>query len=263
MGFDLFGISPAYSQQHLEKVWKPFLDKCENHDININAFTSYNKSGRQVSLVELFHGIPLKDEAMNKEVENIVRKISGLPEKAQHDFKKMMSKVINENEGFHFYNNVWYWHPLAEYIGKFTGEIQEKNRDAWHCNDFYEVKEDVVLRISSSLEALIKHGHTEKEAIKWAKMTKKAKEHNHQKVMPEIEKLFRKYEMNQEYKIADNLLGIRITFEQFEDKLKSEDKKKLFSLLDQYQPQADFNFEVENVQDFIQFCKMSGGFCIA
>ena len=69
--------------------------------------------------------------------------------------------------------------------------------------------------------------------------------------------------MNQEYKIADNLLGIRITFEQFEDKLKSEDKKKLFSLLDQYQPQADFNFEVENVQDFIQFCKMSGGFCIA
>ena len=260
MGFDLFGLSPAYSQEHLEKVWKPFLDKCENHDININAFTAYNKNGRQVSLVEVFHGTPLKNEVMDRERSDIIKKITSLSEKQQHDLKKTFSNIIIRNEGFHFYNNVWHWHPLAEYMQKFTGEIKENDRDAWHSNDFHEVNEEVVLRIASSLEALIKHGHTEKEAIKWKKMVEKAKDEN-QKVIPEIKKIYHKYS-NDEFEMPNNMLGIRIIFEQVEDRLKTEDKENYFSLLNQYNTHADFNFAVENVQDFIQFSRMSGGFCI-
>jgi hypothetical protein len=50
-------------------------------------------------------------------------------EKERDDYFEQMNKFEEENKGYYFRNNVWWWRPLADYIIEFTGCVEEDDVD--------------------------------------------------------------------------------------------------------------------------------------
>ena len=72
-------------------------------------------------------------------------------EKERDDYFEQMNKFEEENKGYYFRNNVWWWRPLADYIIEFTGCVEEENVDYWHENGGFRVKDTDAVEIAKQL----------------------------------------------------------------------------------------------------------------
>ena len=155
-------------------------------------------------------------------------------------------KFQDENVGEYFRNNVWWWRQLAHYVYEFTGEIAEKDYDEWHMNSGHKVDEDRAIRIATSLDALIKKGHTAEKEKEVKEAMKVASVHN-AKVEKKMEAL--KQEV------------IKLTGKDLAPANYPEvQKKKWDKLYKQRSWEDSYPFDVHNVQRFANFCRHSGGF---
>ena len=156
-------------------------------------------------------------------------------------------KYEEENPGEYFRNNIWWWRQLAHYVYEFTGEIAEKDYDEWHMNSGHKVDEDRAIRIATSLDALIKKGHTAekekevKEAMKVASVHNAKVEKKMEALKQEVIKLTGK----------DNLAPADYPEVQ---------AKKWDKLYKKRSWEDSYPFSVENVKAFSNFCRQSGGF---
>jgi len=156
-------------------------------------------------------------------------------------------KYEEENPGEYFRNNVWWWRKLAQYVYENTAEISEDDYGLWHENSGHQVDEVTAIRIADTLEALIKQGHTAEYQMIVEKMMNKADEHN-AKIEKELKALREKVIKitgKENIAPADYPEDYNLHWEQLYNQKSWDDS---------------YPFAVENVKEFADFCRHSGGF---
>ena len=161
---------------------------------------------------------------------------------------KEKSKYQEEVVGDYFRNNVWWWRPLASYVIKFTGCIDESDHEYWSENGGHEVDDETAKQIHNQLMVLIESGHTKKFEDDYEKERLKAEKHN-DKVEKELEKFC---------KSVYKKLGKTVAPAEF-PKADHDEWERIWN---SKKWSASYPFSVENVKEFAEFCKFSGGFKI-
>lgn len=136
--------------------------------------------------------------------------------------------------GEYFRNNVWWWRPLADYVLD-NVVLPSEETENWGTNDGQEVSAKSALKIADTLDALVKSGHTAKHSKEYKAKMKSA---------PLEECTFCKGtgKRNDEYVKGKC------------NSCSGKGKVKPFY--------TNYPFSVENVKDFADFCRDSGGFRI-
>lgn len=154
----------------------------------------------------------------------------------------------NEN-GEYFRNNVWYWRPLAQYVLEETKVVDKKDQDHWHYNDCYEVPKDQAIQIANQLDFLIKKGHTKKFASAWELRRKQLEKSN---------KVIEKELDNHVKEVRRRLNNSNLAPADFP----KPDKEKWDMIYKKKNSDEYYPFTIENVKEFSEFCRNSGGFTI-
>ena len=162
---------------------------------------------------------------------------------------KEKSKYQKEVVGDYFRNNVWWWRPLASYVIKYTGCIDESDHEYWSENGGHEVDDETAKQIHNQLQVLIESGHTQKFQDDYEKERLKAEKHN-DKVEKELEKFCKSVEK----KLGKTNLAPADFPKADHDEWERIYHKRKWS--------ASYPFSVENVKEFAEFCRFSGGFKI-
>jgi len=156
-------------------------------------------------------------------------------------------KYEDANKGVYFRNNVWWWRRLAQYVYENTDQISEDEYGRWHENSGHQVDEDTAIRIANTLEALIKQGHTAEYQMIVEKSMAEAEEFN-----KGIEE-----KMSALRESVIKLTGNKDIAPTNYPEIQNKEWENLYS---QKSWDDSYPFSVENVQDFADFCRQSGGF---
>ena len=162
---------------------------------------------------------------------------------------KEKSKYQEEVVGDYFRNNVWWWRPLANYVIKYTGCVEEEDAQMWGENSGHEVDDETAKQIHNQLQVLIESGHTKKFEADYEKERLKAEKHN-----DKVEKELKKFCKSVEKRLGKtNLAPAEFPKADHDEWERIYHKRKW---------NASYPFSVENVKEFAEFCRYSGGFRI-
>jgi len=75
-------------------------------------------------------------------------------------------KNPTSKEGEYFCNNVWWWHPLAEYACRVAPEVT-LDCEYWHTNDGDGLDADGAAALADALDAEIESGRAKGYERKW------------------------------------------------------------------------------------------------
>jgi hypothetical protein len=156
---------------------------------------------------------------------------------------------FQDQKGTYFRNNVWWWRPLADYVLRFTKVIEPKNQKTWQYNDSSVISKQDAEMISQQLDHLIKTGHTKKYKTEYEARRKTLEIHN-KKVMKELKDF--------EREVCFKLDKKNLAPADFPKK----DHQMWNTIYKKRNIDADYPFSVDNVKEFSEFCKYSGGFTI-
>jgi hypothetical protein len=172
-------------------------------------------------------------------------------EEEKDEYFKAVDDYENQNKGVYFRNNVWWWRRLADYIMEHTKCVDEADFDKWQENGGHEVDEETANQISNQLEHLIKTGHAEKYAEEVKAEMKKAKEHN-----SKVEKMLS--ELRLEIAKATGKDVENLPPAEYPEPY----NKKWWDIVNQKDYRDSYPFNIDNVKEFIEFARNSGGFRI-
>ena len=173
-------------------------------------------------------------------------------EEERDEHFKAVDEFESINKGVYFRNNVWWWRRLADYILEHTKVVDEKDFESWQHNDGHEVDEETAIQIANQLEYLIKSGHTERYKQEIEKEMQEAKEHN-----DKVEKKLSELRLEVAKAVGkDNV-----------DNLAPADYPKPYNvkwweIMNQKDHRDSYPFNINNVKEFIEFARNSGGFRI-
>ena len=154
-----------------------------------------------------------------------------------------------QNKGYYFRNNVWWWRPLAEYVLEHTKVITDpKKIEGFGYNDGVEIDEEEAVQIAKQLKHLIKTGHTKKYEEEYMVVYKKAELHN-KKVQKELES----FQKAMDKKHGKDIAPINYP---------KEDKEKWDAIYSKKDWNGGYPFSEKNVKEFAEFAEQSGGFQI-
>ena len=151
--------------------------------------------------------------------------------------------------GEYFRNNVWWWRRLADYVCEHTKVVDEKDFEKWQYNDGHQVSKEEAEQIANQLEHLISTGHAQKYAEQVQKEIEVATATNEQ-----VEKMFE--DIHRAVAVAT---GKELVPNEYPKEFK-EQWDKTYELRDS---RASYPFNINNVKEFIQFCRNSNGFRIS
>ena len=149
----------------------------------------------------------------------------------------------------YFRNNVWWWRRLASYVIDKTKVVDEDKADGWHYNDGHEVSKEEAHQIANQLEFLIKSGDAKAYEEQVKKEMEKAEAHNKR-----VEALREKLRERVIKEVGNSDIVPRDYPEPYRSKW-----EKLYEFQDH---RDSYPFTVENVKQFIHFCRESDGFRI-
>ena len=153
------------------------------------------------------------------------------------------------DKGEYFRNNVWWWRRLADFVCEQTGVIAETDKEHWQSNSGHEVDEETAKQIAKQLKALIKDGTVSKAIIEVEKEMEKAEKNN--KFVDRCHEMLRaKVEADTgKTNLAPSVYPKDVHYARYWIQIK-------------YSYGASYQFTMENVQEFIEFCEQSNGFRI-
>ena len=169
-------------------------------------------------------------------------------ETEKDEYYSALDKFEEENKGYYFRNNVWWWRPLAQYVIKHTKVItDEKKIQGFSYNDGVEINEEEAVQIAKQLKHLIKTGHTKKYEEDYMLAYQKAELHN-KKVQKELDN-FQKAMDKKHGDIAPA-------------KYPKKDYVKWNAIYSKRDENGTYPFAERNVKEFAEFAEQSGGFTI-
>ena len=172
-------------------------------------------------------------------------------EEEKDEYFKAVDDYENQNKGVYFRNNVWWWRRLADYILDHTKCVDEVDFDKWHENGGHKVDAETAEQIANQLEHLIATGHAEKYKQEIDAEIKKAEEHNNK-----VEQMLS--ELRLEVAKVTGKDAEKIAPADYPNPL----KEKWHKIIDQQDYRANYPFNIDNVKEFIEFARNSGGFKI-
>lgn len=155
----------------------------------------------------------------------------------------------NSPTGEYFRNNVWWWRRLADFVINETGVVDEKDADGWHENGGHKVSAEEAEQIANQLEYLISTGKVEEYAKEVQEMISRAKKKN--KIVQE------KFDKLHDRAIEETK-DKHIIPRDYPENLKAE----WSNLWDEMDRNENYPFSIDNVKEFISFCRESKGFRI-
>ena len=177
---------------------------------------------------------------------------SNTTEKERDEHFEAVNEFESINKGVYFRNNVWWWRRLADYVLDHTKCVDENDADKWHENGGHEVDAETAEQIANQLEHLIATGHAEKYKQEIDAEIKKAEEHNN--------------------KVEQMLSELRLEVAKIVGESKAESlaprdypepyHKKWQDIYSKTNYKANYPFSIDNVKEFIEFARNSGGFRI-
>jgi hypothetical protein len=173
-------------------------------------------------------------------------------EEEREEYFKAVDEYENTNKGVYFRNNVWWWRKLADYIMEHTKCVDENDFDKWQENGGHEVDDETANQIANQLEHLIKTGHAEKYKEEIDNEIKQAEEHNNkvQKLLDELR--------SEVAKIVGDEKAEKLAPAEYPEPL----NKKWWEITNKTDYRANYPFSIDNVKEFIEFARNSGGFRI-
>jgi hypothetical protein len=173
-------------------------------------------------------------------------------EEEREEYFKAVDEYENTNKGVYFRNNVWWWRKLADYIMEHTKCVDENDFDKWQENGGHEVDNETANQIANQLEHLIKTGHAEKYKEEIDNEIKQAEEHNNkvQKLLDELR--------SEVAKIVGDEKAEKLAPAEYPEPL----NKKWWEITNKTDYRANYPFSIDNVKEFIEFARNSGGFRI-
>ena len=173
-------------------------------------------------------------------------------EEERDEHFEAVQKFESINKGVYFRNNVWWWRRLADYVMEHTKCVDEADFDKWQHNDGHEVDAETAEQIANQLEHLIETGHAEKYKKEIDDEIKKAEEHNN-KVEQMLSEL--------------RLEVAKVVGEDKAEKLAPADypkplNEKWWEIVNKKDYRSSYPFSIDNVKEFIEFARNSGGFRI-
>ena len=163
---------------------------------------------------------------------------------------KALNKFEEENPGYYFRNNVWWWRPLANLIhAKCHNLLSNEQMEGLYNNNGTEFDEDTALAIARRLSNLIKNGYVAELEKSTKANAKIASEHN-KKVEQKLADLKKEVER---LRPGENLAPIDYPFP-YNNHWKEINAQKNWD--------DSYPFDKENVKEFINFARHSGGFQI-
>ena len=163
---------------------------------------------------------------------------------------KALNKFEEENPGYYFRNNVWWWRPLANLIhAKCNNLLSDEQMEGLYHNNGTEFDEDTALAIARRLSNLIKNGYVAELEKSTKANAKIASEHN-KKVEQKLADLKKEVER---LRPGENLAPIDYPFP-YNNHWKEINAQKNWD--------DSYPFDKENVKEFINFARHSGGFQI-
>ena len=172
-------------------------------------------------------------------------------EEERNEYFKAVDEYEAINKGVYFRNNVWWWRRLADYILDHTKCVDEADFDKWHENGGHKVDAETAEQIANQLEHLIATGHAEKYKQEIDAEIKKAEEHNNK-----VEQMLS--ELRLEVAKVTGKDAEKIAPADYPNPL----KEKWHKIIDQQDYRANYPFNIDNVKEFIEFARNSGGFRI-
>ena len=173
-------------------------------------------------------------------------------EKERDEHFEAVQEFENINKGVYFRNNVWWWRRLAEYVLKHTKCVDEQDFDKWHENGGHEVDAETAEQIANQLEHLIKTGHTQKYEEEIKAEIKKAEEHN-----SKVEQMLSELRLEVAKIVGEDKVET-LAPRDYPEPL----NKKWWEITNQTNYSANYPFSIDNVKEFIEFARNSGGFRI-
>ena len=165
------------------------------------------------------------------------------------EYFSAMDKFEQDNKGYYFRNNVWYWRPLAQYVIEHTKVItDEKKIQGFSYNDGVEISAEEAEQIAKQLFHLLKTGHTKKYEDEYMAVYKKAEIHN-KKVQKEMDTFQKAMDKKHKKNIAPK-------------DYPKEDYEKWSAIYDKMDNNGGYPFSLRNVKEFAEFAEQSGGFQI-
>ena len=169
-------------------------------------------------------------------------------ETEKDEYYSALDKFEEQNKGYYFRNNVWWWRPLAQYVIEHTKVItDDKKIQGFSYNDGVEINEEEAVQIAKQLKHLIKTGHTKKYEEDYMLAYKKAELHN-KKVQKELDNF---------QKAMDKKHG-DIAPKDYPKK----DYVKWNAIYSKRDDNGTYPFAERNVKEFAEFAEQSGGFTI-
>jgi len=173
-------------------------------------------------------------------------------EEERDEYFKAVDEYENTNKGVYFRNNVWWWRRLADYIMEHTKCVDKDDFDKWHENGGHEVDEETAIQIANQLEYLLNTGHATKYKQEIDEEIKKAEEHN-----SKVEKMLSELRL-EVAKIVGKEKAEHMAPRDYPEPL----NKKWWEITNQTDYKANYPFSIDNVKEFIEFARNSGGFRI-
>jgi ribulose bisphosphate carboxylase small subunit len=171
-------------------------------------------------------------------------------EEEKEEYFNDLEKFENENKGYYFRNNVWWWRPLAEYVLEHTKVITSKKKIAgFGYNDGVAISATEAEQIAKQLYYLLQSGHTEKYEKEHAEKRALAEKHN-EKIKKRLDELALE---------AEKITGKK---DLAPSSYPKELNKKWDEIYNEKEWIENYPFSVNNVKEFADFCKDSGGFTI-
>jgi hypothetical protein len=144
-----------------------------------------------------------------------------------------------DNPGYYFHNNVWYWRPLWQYVCNMCEDIltiHDAERGMW--NDSHLIPKTKAKKIAKRLEKSIKNG----DLKEWEKERKKHL---------------------QELGMVECNICEGIGYRNLDDSTVSTVCNACNGKKERPHFDTNYPWDRENLKDFIEFCKNSGGFEIS
>ena len=171
-----------------------------------------------------------------------------LSEVEQKEYFDKQSEYTSQS-GTYFRNNVWWWRPLAHYVLTHTKVIDEDKKNCWSYNDHCIIEEEEAKQIAKQLRHLIKKGHTKRFEAEWEARRKTLELHN-----DKVEKELNNHVKDVQRRMNDSNLAPK--------DFPKEDHDKWEEIYNKRNSDGSYPFTEENVKEFSEFCKNSGGFTI-
>jgi len=170
-----------------------------------------------------------------------------VPDNVKEEYFDIKEQYEEDNPGYYFRNNVWWWRPVWEFVCHHCSDfLDDEDMARGHDNSGHEISENKAVKIGGKLSELLADGTVDFHDREHRLSYERAKANNE-----EVEKELDALRKEVKEQCGENIVPMNYPGEM------KEKYEKIYAKRDW---DGHYPFHKENIKDFAVFCLNSGGF---